>query len=88
VQPVTPDARTGGGNRPTQPDTGALETPLGPLAATGGELTVTGMDTFVLREGRIAEVWAVADLLGALAAAGAVAGFTPAGISPPGGAPS
>ena len=51
--------------------TGPLDTPLGPLAATGRELMVAGMDIFVLRDGRIAEVWAVADMLGSLAAAGA-----------------
>jgi predicted ester cyclase len=59
--------------------TGTLDTPLGPLAATGRQLTVAGMDTFVLRDGRVAEVWAVADLLGALAAAGALT----AGAPPP-----
>jgi predicted ester cyclase len=71
--------------------TGPLDTPLGPLAATDRDLTVAGMDTFVLRDGRIAEVWAVADVLGALAAAGAIAAvpaFTPVGTSPPAGAPS
>ena len=52
--------------------TGTLETPLGPVTATGRELTVTGMDTFILRDGLVVEIWALADMLGLLIAAGAI----------------
>jgi len=52
--------------------TGTLETPLGPVTATGRELTVTGMDTFLLRDGLVVEIWALADMLGLLIAAGAL----------------
>jgi predicted ester cyclase len=52
--------------------TGPLETAIGPVAATGRELRVTGLDVFVLRDGLVAEVWAVADTLGLLIAAGAL----------------
>jgi hypothetical protein len=72
--------------------TGPLDTPCGPVPASGRQLTVAGMDTFLLRDDRIAAVWAVADFLGALAAAGAVThlmtALTPAGTSPPAVAPS
>jgi hypothetical protein len=64
--------------------TGALETPLGPVAATGVEVAVTGLDVFVLRDGLVAEIWAVADMLGLLIAAGVLT----AGTSPPAVAPS
>ena len=52
--------------------TGPLETALGPVAATGRELRVTGLDVLVLRDGLVAEAWAVADMLGLLLAAGAL----------------
>jgi hypothetical protein len=51
---------------------GPLVTPLGEIAPTGRHLGVTGMDIFVLRDGLVAEIWALADLLGLLMAAGAV----------------
>ena len=51
---------------------GPLVTPLGEIAPTGRQLTVTGMDIFVLRDDRVAEIWALADMLGLLLAAGAL----------------
>ena len=52
--------------------TGPLETPLGPVAATRRELVVQGMDLFVLCDGRVAEIWALADMLGLLITAGRI----------------
>ena len=51
---------------------GPLATPLGAIPPTGRHLTVTGMDIFVLRDGLVAEIWAVADMLGLLIATGAL----------------
>jgi predicted ester cyclase len=57
--------------------TGTLDTPLGPVAATGRPLSVVGLDVFTLRDGRVAEVWAVADMLGLLINAGALRALAP-----------
>jgi len=57
--------------------TGTLETPLGPVPPTGRLVTVTGLDVFTLRDGRVAEIWAVADMLGLLISAGALGPFPP-----------
>ena len=65
--------------------TGPLATPLGPVAASGRRLTLTGADVFTLRAGKVAEVWAVSDMLGLLIEAGAV---NRAGTWPPGAGPS
>ena len=51
---------------------GPLETPLGAIAATGRELTLDGMDIFVVDEEAqlVTGVWAIADLLDVLIQAG------------------
>ena len=53
---------------------GPLETPLGLLAPTGLDVDVAGMDIFVVDEerDRVTDVWALADHLSLLLAAGAV----------------
>ena len=52
---------------------GPLATPLGEVAPTGRELEALAMDIFVLQgDGRVAEIWAVADYLGLLQGAAAV----------------
>jgi len=51
---------------------GPLDTPLGPVPATGQVLTVDVMDLLVLTDGRISEIFMTADYLGALGRAGAV----------------
>jgi hypothetical protein len=53
---------------------GALETPLGEIPATGRELTMRGMDIFVVDDeaDRVTGVWAIADLLDVLIQAGVV----------------
>jgi predicted ester cyclase len=53
---------------------GPLETPLGPLAPNGAEVQVAGQDIFVLDEqrDRVTSIWALADYLSLLMAAGAV----------------
>jgi hypothetical protein len=47
---------------------GALETPLGEIPATGRELTMKGMDIFIVDDeaDRVTGVWAIADLLDVL----------------------
>jgi hypothetical protein len=54
---------------------GPLTTPLGEIAATGRQLTLEGMDIFVVDEqaDRVTGVWAVADYLGLLVQAGVLA---------------
>lgn len=52
--------------------TGVLQTPLGPLPATGKRLEMRGMDIFIVEDDRVAAVWAVSDLLSLLAQAAAV----------------
>jgi SnoaL-like polyketide cyclase len=51
---------------------GTLETPLGPIAATGRELTLDGMDIFVVDDAgqRVTGVWAISDQLDLLIQAG------------------
>ena len=51
---------------------GTLETPLGPIAATGRELTLDGMDIFVVDDAgqQVTGVWAIADQLALLIQAG------------------
>jgi hypothetical protein len=53
---------------------GALETPLGSIAATGRELTLHGMDIFLVDDeaDRVTGVWALADMLDLLIQAGVV----------------
>ena len=51
---------------------GALATPLGDVPPTGHDVSVLGMDILQVADGLITGVWAVADLLGPLAAASAV----------------
>jgi hypothetical protein len=53
---------------------GPLETPLGPIEATGRELTLHGMDIFLVDDDadRVTGVWALADMLDLLIQAGAV----------------
>jgi predicted ester cyclase len=45
---------------------GPLSTPLGEVAATGKTITVQVIDVLTLREGRICEIWMVADTFGQL----------------------
>jgi hypothetical protein len=52
---------------------GSLETPLGPIPPTGKQLSVLGMDIFAIADDRVEAVWAVADFLGLMIEAGAVA---------------
>jgi len=52
---------------------GRLTTPLGDVAPTGRLLDVLGMDIFAIRNDRVFAVWAVADYLGLLMRAEAVA---------------
>ena len=53
---------------------GPLQTPLGEIAATGREVTLDGMDIFVVDDEavRVTGVWAIADFLDLLMQAGAV----------------
>lgn len=51
---------------------GPLPTPIGDYPPTGRTLTLPVIDILILRDGLIAEIHMAADLLGALAAAGAV----------------
>ncbi len=53
---------------------GPLETPLGEIPATGRQLTMKGMDIFVVDDeaDRVTGVWAIADLLDVLIQAGVV----------------
>src|SRR5690349_12723334 len=51
---------------------GPLPTPLGDIAGTGAVLDLRVIDVLQLVDGRIRELWMVADYLGALGASGAV----------------
>jgi ketosteroid isomerase-like protein len=51
---------------------GPMDTPLGPVAGDGRPVTMQVIDLLTVREGRISEIWMVADLLGMLASTGAV----------------
>jgi ketosteroid isomerase-like protein len=51
---------------------GPMDTPLGPVTGTGDPVSRQVIDVLTLREGRIGEIWMVADMLGLLAGAGAV----------------
>jgi predicted ester cyclase len=51
---------------------GAMDTPLGPVTGTGDPVSMQVIDVLTLRDGRIAEIWMVADMLGLLARIGAV----------------
>ncbi len=51
---------------------GPLETPAGPVPATGQVMDLRIIDVLTLTGGRISGIWMVADWLTALAAAGAV----------------
>jgi len=52
---------------------GPLGTSAGPLPPTGRHVELRVFDVMTLTDGRISEIWMVADELGALAAVGAVA---------------
>ncbi|GAB3315591.1 hypothetical protein GCM10027451_31530 [Geodermatophilus aquaeductus] len=52
---------------------GPLGTSAGPLPPTGRHVELRVIDVLTLTDGRISEIWMVADELGALAAVGAVA---------------
>jgi len=52
---------------------GPLTTPLGELAPTGLSLEVPGMDIFLIDDGLVTALWAVADFLSLLIQAAAVA---------------
>jgi ketosteroid isomerase-like protein len=51
---------------------GPIDTPLGPVAGEGRPVSMQVIDLLTVREGRISEIWMVADLLGMLASTGAV----------------
>jgi hypothetical protein len=51
---------------------GPLDTPLGPVPGRGDVISMQVIDVLTVRDGRISEIWMVADLLGMLAGAGAV----------------
>jgi ketosteroid isomerase-like protein len=51
---------------------GPMDTPLGPVAGDGRSVSMQVIDLLTVREGRISEIWMVADLLGMLASTGAV----------------
>jgi predicted ester cyclase len=52
---------------------GPLATTLGPLPPGGGQLELRVIDILTLTDGRVSKIWMVADELGALVAADAVA---------------
>jgi predicted ester cyclase len=52
---------------------GPLDTPIGPVPGSGETVTMQVIDVLTLTEGRISEIWMVADQLGLLARLGAVA---------------
>jgi hypothetical protein len=54
--------------------TGALSSPVGEIAATDADLSVTGLDIFTVDEAtqQVTEIWAVADWLGPLLQCGAL----------------
>jgi ketosteroid isomerase-like protein len=52
---------------------GPLATTLGPLRPGGGQLELRVIDILTLTDGRVSKIWMVADELGALVAADAVA---------------
>ena len=51
---------------------GPLSTSAGPVPATGGVVELRVIDVLTLTDGRISEIWMVADELGALVGIGAV----------------
>ena len=51
---------------------GPLDTPAGPVPATGRRIDVRVIDVLTLADGRIASIWMVADWLSALAAVDAL----------------
>jgi ketosteroid isomerase-like protein len=51
---------------------GPMDTPLGPVAGDGRPVSMQVIDLLTVRDGRISEIWMVADLLGMLASTGAV----------------
>ncbi len=52
--------------------TGPLATPLGEIAPTGRPVEIRTIDVLTVTEGRISEVWVVADELSMLTGLGAV----------------
>jgi hypothetical protein len=56
---------------------GPLTTPLGELAPTGLSLEIPGMDIFLITDGLVTGVWAMADYLSLLMQAAAVAMVQP-----------
>jgi ketosteroid isomerase-like protein len=52
---------------------GPLATTLGPLPPSGGRLEMRVIDVLTLTDGKVSSIWMVADELGALVAANAVA---------------
>ena len=52
--------------------TGTLSTSAGPVPATGEAVELRVIDVLTLTDGRISDIWMVADELGALAGTGAV----------------
>jgi predicted ester cyclase len=51
---------------------GPMDSPLGPVAGSGQTVSLQVIDLLTVRDGRISEIWMVADLLGMLASTGAV----------------
>jgi ketosteroid isomerase-like protein len=52
--------------------TGTVQTPVGPVAATGRELSIRTTDILTVRDGLITDIWVIADDLGMLTQLGAL----------------
>jgi SnoaL-like polyketide cyclase len=72
ISQVTAGDRTAVAFRMHGRHVGPMDTPLGPVAGAGRPVSVQVIDLLMVREGRISEIWMVADLLGMLASSGAV----------------
>jgi hypothetical protein len=63
---------------------GALDTPVGPVAASERRFDVLGIDLLRVADGRVATIWVVADELGRLVQLGALAPpVAPPVLTPP-----
>jgi hypothetical protein len=52
--------------------TGTAQTPIGPVPATGKEISVRTTDILTVRDGLISDIWVIADDLGMLTQLGAL----------------
>ena len=69
---VSTGDRTAVAFRMTGRHVGPIDTPLGPVPATGQVLVLDVIDVLLVTDGRISEIFMTADYLGALGRAGAV----------------